>query len=103
MEPDNYHQAKIVAAFFPIEQAGFIQVTGPDRAAFLQRQTTNNIPSLTPSSSLYTVLTSPTARILDVLIVFNEPTGETLALLPLPGRAARSVQHLRSRIFFMDK
>jgi folate-binding protein YgfZ len=50
---------------------------------------------------LITVLTSPTARILDVLILFH---GENeIGVITLPGYAERTERFLRSHIFFMDK
>jgi folate-binding protein YgfZ len=48
-----------------------------------------------------TVLTSPAARILDVLYVFQD--DQELGALTLPGGAAATSRYLKSRIFFMDK
>jgi folate-binding protein YgfZ len=88
------------AAYYLISAAGFLRVAGPDRSAFLQRQTTNDVNLLAPGRTLNTVLTSPSARILDVFLLLPEP--ETIGLLTLPGNAPRTSQFLRSRIFFMD-
>jgi folate-binding protein YgfZ len=47
------------------------------------------------------VLTSPTARILDLFCVIDE--GESLSVVTLPGRVAETSKFLRSRIFFSDQ
>ncbi|GAB4579369.1 MAG: glycine cleavage T C-terminal barrel domain-containing protein [Anaerolineales bacterium] len=80
--------------------SGLLHLTGPDRVAFLQRQTTNDVTRLAPACAVTTVLTSPTARILDVLQLFED--GETIGILPLPGHAETTFAYLRRRIFFND-
>jgi folate-binding protein YgfZ len=47
------------------------------------------------------VLTSPSARILDVLRLWEEP--DTLKVITLPGHGRATARYLKSRIFFMDK
>ncbi|MCB9136430.1 MAG: hypothetical protein H6636_13460 [Anaerolineales bacterium] len=76
-----------------------LHLTGPDRFAFLQRQTTNDVTTLTRAAhaAVTTVLTSPTARILDVLQLYQEE--ETLHLLPLH---SATYPYLRRRIFSND-
>ena len=94
------------AAFYVIPHPGFLQVSGEDRLAFLQRQTTNDIRTLSPGRTLITILTSPTARILDVFYAFEEiPTASVpvLNLVSLPGQSEKTSHYLRSRVFFMDK
>lgn len=88
-------------AFYPLPAPGYLRLTGADRRVFLQRQTTNHIDLLAPERSLLTVLTSPTARILDVLILLDE--GEFIGILTLPGSGVATYRYLRSRIFFNDK
>lgn len=83
--------------------AGYLQIGGEDRTGFLQRQTTNDISRLKEKTSILSVLTSPTARILDVLWVLLEDNQEQLVVMPLPGRGEKTAQFLKSRIFFMDK
>lgn len=78
---------------------------------FLQRQTTNDVNQLQRNQYLFTVLTSPAARILDVFYVIADETGipggseevEQIMIVTLPGYEAKSAEYLRSRIFFMDK
>jgi tRNA-modifying protein YgfZ len=86
--------------FYHLPSVGCLRLTGPDRVAFLQRQTTNDVTTLAPHRTVTTVLTSPTARILDVLQLFDE--GDAIGILPLPGRAETTYPYLRRRIFFND-
>ena len=96
------------AVYFPQPQAGYLRISGSDRSSFLQRQSTNDISGLSPSRAIVTVLTSPTARILDVLSLIEEsPAGAedlgAVGAVCLPGLAADTARYLKSRIFFMDK
>lgn len=79
---------------------GYLRLTGPDRMDFLQRQTTNDVRQLSENHVVVTVLTSPTARMLDVYTLL--PEANAIGVLPLPGRAARAAEYLRSKVFFMD-
>lgn len=97
----GYETALSGAAFFPQVSAGYLVIGGADREAFVQRQTTNDVRLLAPERALVTVLTSPTAHILDVLTLLAEP--EAIVALTLPERGAETARFLRSRIFFMDK
>jgi folate-binding protein YgfZ len=63
--------------------------------------TTNNILALRPGQSCVTVLTSPTAKIVQVFTVLAR--ADELLLLPAPGEATALERHLRGQIFFMDK
>ncbi len=97
----GYLQAWQAAAFYLHPDAGSLVVTGKDRESFLQRQTTNDIHQLKAGSALLTVLTSATARILDVLYLL--PEGDRLQVLTLPGSSQATTNFLKSRIFFMDQ
>jgi len=103
MDLKKYQQAKSGAMFSLIEGAELLYISGADRINFLQRQSTNDLNSLKAGSIIQTVLTSPTARILDVLMVFTTTDEQTLCVLPLPDRVLRTEKFLKSRIFFMDK
>ncbi len=98
--------SKPAPTFYPVPAAGALRISGPDRRDFLQRQTTNDLALLTDSRPLVTVLTSPTARILDVLTLINVPDPESgeqaLLALTLPGRANATAAYLKGKIFFMD-
>ena len=97
----GYSAALSGSAFFVLPDGGFLRISGDDRAAFLQRQSSNDVRRLAPGRTVLTVLTTPMARILDVLCLLDE--GQSLGALTLPGQSAATYQFLRSRIFFMDK
>ncbi len=101
---DEYTALRDGAALQLRPTAGVLVLTDADRADFLQRMTTNNVAALRPGQSCVTVLTSPTARIVQVFTVVS-PAGEPDAiwLLPAPGETAALERHLRGQIFFMDK
>ncbi|MCB0045438.1 MAG: hypothetical protein KDD92_08415 [Caldilineaceae bacterium] len=80
---------------------GVLLLAGPDRSAFLQRMTTNDIAALVPGQSAVTILTSDTARNRFAFTVVCR--DEDFLLLPGPGEAAALAQELQSKIFFMDK
>jgi folate-binding protein YgfZ len=88
-------------SYYLIPSSGYLRIGGEDRAAFLQRQTTNNLRLVQPGRAVLTVLTTPTARILDVLYVL--PEADALGVITLPGRSESTRRYLQSRIFFMDK
>jgi folate-binding protein YgfZ len=102
-EPElmGYQQAWQAAAYYLHPDAGSLVVGGKDRESFLQRQTTNDIRQLKAGNVLLTVLTSPTARILDVLSLL--PEGDQIRALTLPGNGEPTTRFLKSRIFFMDQ
>jgi folate-binding protein YgfZ len=89
------------AAVWAPPAAGVLRLTDADRVDFLQRTTTNNIKALRPGGSCVTVLTSPTAKIIQVFTVLADE--DALWLLPAPGETAALERHLRGQIFFMDK
>lgn len=96
-----YSEALNAAVYLPLPDSGFVEVHGEDRRDWLQRQTTNDVGRLAPDRAVRTVLTSPTARILDVLLLLDE--GDRIGVAPLPGRHTATLRYLRGRIFFMDK
>lgn len=105
MQLDGYEQFLQKAAFAEMEPAGLIFIKGPDQVDFLQRQTTNDIRQLAPGRALPTVLTSPTARIIEVMYLFLEPSqdGSPIGAIPISGNASGLASYLKKRIFFMDK
>jgi folate-binding protein YgfZ len=108
---DAYGAAYQSAAFYRIRDAGCLRISGEDRIDFLQRQTTNDLRILKTGIGLLSVLTSPNARILDVLYVYQDESRTAGAMaaeraiiaVTLPGRARLTEKFLQSRIFFMDK
>lgn len=106
IDTDTYKTLKNGSGFIQIQEPGYLQIKGADRVSFLQRQSTNDVQLTANNRSVPTVLTSSTARILDVLTCFNEPGDHQdpdLCVLTLPGRGETTLPYLRSRIFFMDK
>jgi folate-binding protein YgfZ len=97
----GYEAAINQAAFHHQEHGGYLHIGGEDRQAFLQRQTTNDVRVLSPERAVTTVLTSATARILDVLTLLAEP--EAIGAVTLTGRAPETATFLKRRIFFTDK
>ncbi len=98
----NPYQAAIQAvACFVIPLGGFLRVGGKDRLDFLQRQTTNDLRQVQDGRAVLSVLTTPAARILDVLYVLPGP--DELDLITLPGRGESTARYFKSRIFFMDQ
>jgi folate-binding protein YgfZ len=100
-QQDLHHAVARGAAYYAIPSGGYLRIRGEDRLAFLQRQTTNDLRLVQAGRAVLTVLTTPAARILDVLYVLPEPDG--LGLITLPGRGESTARYLKSRIFFMDK
>lgn len=101
MDEKAYQATHAASAYFRIRNAGVLHLSGEDRSTFMQRQTTNDVRELQPGKAVVTVLTSATARILDVLVLIEE--DKNILVLTLPGRGAETASFLRSRIFFMDK
>jgi len=96
----SYNAYREGVAVFQLPDPGFLRIGGDDRVDYLQRQTTNDLRELTLSRALVSVLTSSTARILDVFTLLDK--GEHIDVLSLPGRAETAAGFLRSRIFFND-
>lgn len=101
MNFNDYEAARQAAVYYLLDHPGYLRFSGPDRANFLQRQTTNDIRLLNPGRVLQSVLTSPTARILDVFYLFQEQ--DAIGCISLPARSTETARFLTSRIFFMDK
>lgn len=89
------------SGYFLLPEPGCLRFDGEDRYTFLNRQTTNNVNLLQPIKSMTTILSSPTGRILDVLILIDR--GEHIMALTLPAHRSNTFRYLRNHIFFMDK
>lgn len=107
----GYHAANEHAGYHVLTDCGILLVSGMDRVDFLQRQTTNDVRLLNRDTVVTTVLTSPTARILDVFFLFegdllsdsSAEGGEKTVLISLPERHQETARFLKSRIFIMDR
>jgi tRNA-modifying protein YgfZ len=105
MDFQGYYESQTGAAYFRLNGSGLLYIQGPDRKDFLQRQTTADLNKLQRGQVMLSVLTSPTARILDVP-GFYIPAGhgpeDAIAAVTLPGYAETTARFLKSRIFFND-
>ena len=100
----QYTRLKKSAGFRQIKHPAYLRVTGEDRIGFLQRQSTNDLKKFAAGKAIVTILTNPSAKILDVLTVISEDTADQyLGIICLPDRAEQTAKFLQSRIFFMDK
>lgn len=102
---EDYQAALHGCVFRLLQNTGPFLISGEDRTSFLQRQSTNDLTKLQSNGTLSTVLTNPSARIIDVLRVIKVADGETDCMLVLttPGFYESTTAYLKSRIFFMDK
>ncbi len=97
--------------YYFVETPGYLEIKGEGGIDFLQRQTTNDVHKFDRISALVTVLTSPKARILDVLTLLPDPNEKfdegkqdsIIQILTLPGNGTKTAEFLTNRIIFMDK
>ncbi len=99
----TYHAALTAAAYFRVPDAGAVRIAGADRADFIQRQTTNDVRPLAPDNTITTVLTTGTAKILDVWRLISVPDADAIDAITLPGRGTATLSYLHKRIFFKDR
>ena len=98
---DRDTDASELSGMIWVSQPGYLRLSGEDNQAFLQRQTTNDLTLIKPGHALATILTTPTARIQDVLYLLQEQ--DAIGILTLPNRGQATARYLQNRIFFMDK
>ena len=99
--PDIYRAALEAVVRVDDTSSRRVRLTGPDRAALLQRLTTNDVVKLKPGEGARTVLVNHHARILDVLTVYALP--EHLLIVTQPGSGGQLGRFLQGKIFFNDK
>lgn len=80
---------------------GRLRAVGRDRLDLLHRMSTNDLTGLPPGAATETVLTTPIARIVDVLWVLNR--GETVLALTSAGQGTRVRRWLAGYIFYNDQ
>lgn len=101
----EYQALRSGAALQLRPNGGVLALTDDDRVDFLQRMTTNDVKALVGTAaegqSCVTVLTSPTAKIVQVFTVLAR--ADDVLLLPALGAAETLARYLRGQIFFMDK
>jgi tRNA-modifying protein YgfZ len=97
----GYHAALNSAVLADEGSAGRVFMRGKDRAALLQRLSTNDIARLRPGQGARTVLTTPIGRIIDVLDV--HALEDALLIVSSPGQGGPIWAHLKKNIFFNDQ
>lgn len=97
----SYQAATQAAAWYRVPQPGVLLLGGATRQAYLQRQTTNDVGLLSPQRAVPTVLTNPSARILDVFTLLQ--MGEQIGLLTQPGHAPGLAAYFKRHLFFNDQ
>jgi len=97
----SYYAALNGAAMADEGTAGRVFIRGKDRAALLQRLSTNDIARLRPGQGARTVLTTPIGRIIDVLTV--HVLEDSLLIVSSPGQGGPVWAHLKKNIFFNDQ
>lgn len=96
----EYRAARAGAVVVRRAPEGRLRAVGRDRLDLLHRMSTNNLQDLAVGAARPTVLTTPIARIVDLLWVLN--LGETALCLAGPGRATAVRRWLAGYIFFRD-
>lgn len=97
----SYQAALDQAAYYVVPRPGVVRFSGETRREYLQRQTTNDIDLLSPSSALPTLLTSPAGRILEYFILLDE--GDDITMLTQPGHGPGVAAYFQKRVFFNDR
>jgi folate-binding protein YgfZ len=100
VELTGYDAALSGAAYYVRREGGYLRLSGSTRLDFIQRQTTNDVTLLSDDRAVTTVLTTSTARILDVWQMVQE--DDSVGIITLPGNASSTASFLQGKIFFMD-
>lgn len=98
---EAYHAARTACAFTDLSDSGWLRLTGRDRLDLLHRLSTNDLRKLGSGQGAPTVLTSPTGRVMALLMVY---AGEReVYLRAQPGQSAGVARYLNSMIFWQDE
>jgi folate-binding protein YgfZ len=96
----EYEAAQTAAVLMDRSHEGRLQTTGRDRLELIQRISTNDVAHMALGEGRPTILTSPTGRIIDRLVVYNH--GEKAIVTTEPGRGQAVRDFLQRQIFFND-
>lgn len=96
-----YAAAREGAALYDAAGLGRLWLRDRDRAALLNRLSTNNVEALRPGQGAQTVLTTPIGRIIDMLTVYC--LDDAVLVVTSQGRGPGIFGHLKKNIFFNDK
>ena len=99
--PTDYQAALQGVVLTDEPTAGRIFMRGRDRAALLQRLSTNDTERPRPGQGTQTVLTTPIGRIIDLLTVHM--LEDALLVVTSPGQGPAVFSHLKKNIFFNDQ
>lgn len=88
-------------SWYRVPHAGALLLSGATRQEYLQRQTTNDVDLLSAQRAVPTVLTNPSARILDVFTLLQ--INESILLLTQPGHAVGLAAYFKRHLFFNDQ
>ena len=97
----EYAAAKHAVGLMDRSTLGRIELNGADRLEFLHRMSTNDIRALKPDAGLQTVLTTPEAKIIELLTVYAKQAS--LLCVTSPQNGAKVLSWLKRNIFFRDK
>ncbi len=97
----EYRAAKQAVALMDRSTLGRIELSGADRFEFLQRMSSNDMRNLTVGDGLQTVLTTPEAKIIELLTIYVQP--ESLLCISAPQNRVKIFNWLKRNIFFRDK
>ncbi len=97
---EEYAAARAGAVICDSSPRGRLRLTGRARIDFLHRMSTNDLNALRPGQGAATALTTPIARIIDRVIVYERQ--DDALLLTSRGAQALVANWLRKYIFFND-
>lgn len=96
----EYQAALHNAVLMERSHEGRFQATGRDRFSLIQRMSTNDVEKMPDGLGRPTILTNPTGRIIDRLMIYHQ--GENTLITTEPGRGEAVGRYLRSQVFFND-
>ena len=82
---------------FDISHMGRTRITGENATALLQKLTSNDVESLSPSEAQYSLLTNPSGGIIDDIIVYRESADAYLVVINA-GNTAKDLAWIESQI-----
>jgi tRNA-modifying protein YgfZ len=105
MTGSSYQSFQTSAGFYQHSPAGLLRIRGPHQVNFIQRQTTNDMQTLTQQRALFTILTAPNARLLDAFYLMHgaQEGEDSIDVISMTGNGRGMAAYLKSRIFFMDR
>lgn len=96
----EYEAALNQAVLMDRSHEGRFESVGRDRFALIQRISTHDVEHMPSGEGRPTILTNPTGRIIDRLMVYNR--GEKALITTEPGRSDAVRNYLKKQVFFND-